>query len=127
VWDSFRDCSPPLVVLAACHSKAVGVALVAAGVRHVVATTDEVATGAAMAFTRRFYTELVRGASIHAAFAVAVLAIADVHQRSIMVLLPAGGDHSVRALPCRCETPQWCDCACVPSECVNVSVCVRAW
>jgi hypothetical protein len=54
VWDSFRDCSPPLVVLAACHSKAVGVALVAAGVRHVVATTDEVATGAAMAFTRRF-------------------------------------------------------------------------
>jgi CHAT domain len=97
VWASFRDCAPPLVVLAACHTREVGDALVLAGVRHVVATTGDVVTSDAMAFTRRFYTELVRGASVRDAFAVALMAVGDAHQRSILVLVPAGGDHSVRA------------------------------
>ncbi len=110
MWDSFCDGPPPLVVLAACHSITVGQDLVAAGVRHVVATTDEVLTDAAMAFTRRFYTELVMGASVQDAFSGALEAISDVHQRSILALLPVGGDHSVRPSCCVVASPA---CACM--------------
>ena len=105
MWDSFCDGPPPLVVLAACHSITVGQDLVAAGVRHVVATTEEVRTGAAMAFTRRFYTELVMGASVEDAFAGALAAISDAHERRILALLPVGGDHSVRPSCCVVASP----------------------
>ncbi len=91
-----------LAVLSACHSEAVGEALIALGVRHVVAIEADAAVYeiAAVRFYAHFYRALFTGADVTHAFAAgrsAVLTDARLGAAAVEAakfrLLPADGDH----------------------------------
>lgn len=92
-----------LVVLSACESIRVGDAIVRAGVQHVVATTKEVEDKAAAEFMASFYSKLLSGGTISAAFSAADTIVGAQGLGSAadigFVLLPAAGNHDATPFP----------------------------
>ena len=101
-----RPRPPALAVVCACHSLRAAQALVAAGVKHVVAVSldEPLLDAAAVAFTRAFYHALSVGDSVRRAFDGGVEAVAASPRvgpdwASKFELLPEDGDHTAKVLP----------------------------
>jgi hypothetical protein len=95
-----------LALISACHSESVVQAMLALGIRHVVAVEADqsVYELAAVAFYRRFYLALLTGASVSEAFTAGCRAVfnepklgaAAAAEAAKFKLLPEGGSHEER-------------------------------
>jgi tetratricopeptide (TPR) repeat protein len=95
-----------LALISACHSESVVPAMLALGIRHVVAVEADqsVYELAAVAFYRRFYLALLTGASVSEAFTAGCRAVfnepklgaAAAAEAAKFKLLPEGGSHEER-------------------------------
>ncbi|RYG63274.1 hypothetical protein EON64_16255 [archaeon] len=91
------------VFVSACYSKEIGLAFVAAGVKHVVCVKvdSKIQDAAAIAFTRAFYVALLTGKSVKASFEIAQQALKaspyvpnSLLEGEKFILLPDQADHS---------------------------------